>query len=481
MSKKYLSLEEAAQLLGIRTEELMRLREKGDIRGFADRGNWKFKEEDVQDLARQRQVDSDPEVPIFNPGKSQQDSGLILDDEDEIDFNSSDSDVKLAGGKDFSADELDLVLGDDSDVKLTGLDSESDVRLEPPLKTDPELAALGDPSGSDSDVKLIGSDSDSDVKLIPGGDSDSDVQLIDNEATVTEFSMVDEPGGEAGDDSDSDVSLLPGKAEAASVLADDNDLPLPGGSSVLLGGSGILLDADDSGMKLGGGDEDEGITLALDDDSGISLSSGDSGISLEAADSGISLDSIGDSGISLDAPDDFSGTVPMMNAVKDVEATDTQFEIPSLSDDSAYELASDGLEDTRTLELSQVGDEGGLDDAVFEVDDTEGYDDSANAFEDPDELDLDAGAFEEEEEFVEVDGDVFDTVEDGPKFGGPVRAAAPAETEWGLLEFSFLTIASLFMIACGIVLTDLVKNTATASDPNPISSTILDTLGGLYK
>jgi len=44
-SKKYLSLEEAASLLKVKTEELIRLREKGDIRGFADRapGNSKRK------------------------------------------------------------------------------------------------------------------------------------------------------------------------------------------------------------------------------------------------------------------------------------------------------------------------------------------------------------------------------------------------------------------------------------------------------
>ena len=37
ISKKYLSLEEAAALLKVKTEELIRLREKGDVRGFADR------------------------------------------------------------------------------------------------------------------------------------------------------------------------------------------------------------------------------------------------------------------------------------------------------------------------------------------------------------------------------------------------------------------------------------------------------------
>ena len=40
MAKKYLSIEEAAGQLGMTVEQLQRFREKGDIRGFADRGSW---------------------------------------------------------------------------------------------------------------------------------------------------------------------------------------------------------------------------------------------------------------------------------------------------------------------------------------------------------------------------------------------------------------------------------------------------------
>ena len=59
MTKKYLSIEEAAGILGVETSELNRLREKGEIRAFADRGTWKFKQEDVDKLSRSRETDSD--------------------------------------------------------------------------------------------------------------------------------------------------------------------------------------------------------------------------------------------------------------------------------------------------------------------------------------------------------------------------------------------------------------------------------------
>ena len=49
-TKRYLNIDEAAEKLGISKEELNRLRSKGDVRGFADRGTFKFKEEDIDAL-----------------------------------------------------------------------------------------------------------------------------------------------------------------------------------------------------------------------------------------------------------------------------------------------------------------------------------------------------------------------------------------------------------------------------------------------
>ena len=61
MAKKYLSLEEAASLLSMTTDQLMKVREQGDIRGFADRGSWKFREQDIDEFQRSRQADSSPD------------------------------------------------------------------------------------------------------------------------------------------------------------------------------------------------------------------------------------------------------------------------------------------------------------------------------------------------------------------------------------------------------------------------------------
>src|SRR5690606_8449830 len=115
------------------------------------------------------------------------------------------------------------------------------------------------------------------------------------------------------------------------VLDDESGISLGGGSSILLGESGIsLAGPSDSGIGLDlNDDEDSGLTLALDDESGISLDAGESGISLEAIDSGISLHG---SGVSL-SDDRNRGTLPMMDIMGGDDGDKTNFEIPALDDE----------------------------------------------------------------------------------------------------------------------------------------------------
>src|SRR5260221_2316134 len=153
MSKKYLSIEEAAEQLGIASAELNRLREKGMIRAFADRGTWKFKEEDVEKLGRSREADSSPDVPLHHVVTGDSSSDIVIDDHDELADqptiisklpaeDSSDSDVRLM----FD----DAMKVEDSHAAPLPGDSDSDVKLAAPA---PGKSA----DDSDSDVKLAGS------------------------------------------------------------------------------------------------------------------------------------------------------------------------------------------------------------------------------------------------------------------------------------------------------------------------------------
>ena len=48
---KFIQLEEAAKILGVSVEKLNKMRESHEVRGFRDGSSWKFREEDVQQLA----------------------------------------------------------------------------------------------------------------------------------------------------------------------------------------------------------------------------------------------------------------------------------------------------------------------------------------------------------------------------------------------------------------------------------------------
>ena len=156
MAKKYLSIEEAARILGLEPKELNRLREKGEIRAFADRGTWKFRHDEIEELSRSLHADSDPEVPIGDYrdfGQAARTGQIELDE-----ALSSSSEVEYA-------DEKSLREGDSTVVRNSPIDdrsSDSDVRLIADPKPD-----SGTKKGSGS-IAADSGDSDSDVRPDPG-------------------------------------------------------------------------------------------------------------------------------------------------------------------------------------------------------------------------------------------------------------------------------------------------------------------------
>ncbi len=516
MSKKYLSIEEAAAKLGIPAAELNRLREKGTIRAFADRGTWKFKEEDVETLGRSRQADSDPDVPLISARDAGKASDLfgdedVLGDQPTIIRKSgasdsgSDSDVRLIF--DDSINVSDAKSGppeddSDSDVKLAGAtpatpadDSDSDVKL---AGTTPVTPA----DDSDSDVKLAGTaptaplgGSDSDVKLFtddirPKDGSDSDVRLVSS-------------------DSSGEVKLA-GSSAVMPVLSDDDATLVvnPAGSSVIDDESGISL-GEGSGIPLA---SDSGISLERPNDSGISLAD-DSSLVL-TDDSGISL--AGDkppsskgSGISLGKPgpekkkkkevaqaagdsDDLSGTVPLMDVpLASDDLLETQ-EVPSLDDSSGSgDIFGGEGDETNVITLDDE------DDAGYDV--TSEVPRGAAALEDEEE------AVVEEDEAVDVADDLVgeddelaedvfgaededfagEEVESGESLSelpvAPRGMVAAAEQDWGAVTHSALVVSTIAMVACGTVLFDMVRNIwhTDAARHNPVASALLDMFKGM--
>jgi hypothetical protein len=482
-SKKYLSLEEAAAQLRIHIDELIRMREKGEVRGFADRGTWKFRAEDIEELARRRQPDSSPEVPLIAEDDEVGQQPTIITKGRGM---ASDSDVRLVSDDQRkskltgSSAEMVVLPDSDSDVRITNdpqlteRSSDSDVKLVTPKGTD-----------SDSDVRL--SDSDSDVRLAPPGPSDSDVQLVDR-------------GGKKKPGSDSDVTLLPRGAakKPAKELADD--VPLVGASTP---DSGLALAAD-SGIRLSG---DSGISLATD--SGISLQ-GDSGISLQG-DSGIQL--AGDSGIRLDvesgirlsdapksdvkakkkpAPtDELDKSMPMLLPKEDGDAGRTDVEVPLLAESGEMETmklpttAGKKKPDTSVVIFEEGSGEG----SVLEEED-EAYRLSSE-IEEGEELEVAEDILGEDEELEQLE--VFDTdesefeesfVEGGSAVGIPAmgsRIALPYEQEWSAGTVILTGVSAVVMALGAMLAVDLLRVVWGNGSSAVYQGELLGIFAGLFK
>ena len=488
-SKKYLSLDEVAARLGLSADQVNKLREEGRVRGFADRGTWKFKSDDVEEFARSRQPDSAPDVPILGDDESFispsgiQHGSSVIADEDGV----SEQPTVIRGDASGSAifDDEPLLASSDSDVRLVLPEGFS------PADSHPDVTVQGD---SDSDVRLIdegarrtkptGARSDSDVKLVTDeGDTVSDVRLLSGD---------DVPVAKSG--SDSDVALVsPGRKGGGSVFDDEDEIrPLAADSGIALesiADSGIAL--EDSAARGPGGVESS--IISLSEDSGIALSSD------SVKGSGIQVGSPTDSGIALEALNEGGATQPMMRTSgrRSTDYDDTQFEMGA-ADDSEFELATGGSSDSndtsvilfedeaddfapapRTAGRKQPGVESYVaaeGDEVVELDeDFDAFDEGGSA--------VAIGDDDEDLEFEAADEDFdegFQTGESQADFAPTgQRVVVAPEPEFSGATFAGLAATSILLTICGMMMFDLVRSMWGYNDPM-LSSWILGPTKDLF-
>lgn len=486
MAKKYLSLEEAAELLGMRPEDVGRMREKGDLRGFADRGNWKFRSEDIEEALRRRQIDSDPDVNL-----SSDDEGNFFDEPPSSRKkreSGSDSDVRLVAPS-FALDEGDVRT--DPEISLAAPPSDSDVRLasKPGSDSDVKLVSRSD---SDSDVRL--SLSDSDVKLTKSPGSDSDVRLVGGRDIVN-------PG------SDSDVALVSDVAGrerdfGGSAILDDDEgdsLFLPGDSALRLGGdsgielgrpadSGILLEKPKPGSSSSrlfeSKTEPEQFTLAMDSSPKLA---GDAG-------SGSSKSS----GKAPPARDDLDQTAPML-ILDDEEDTvsTTAFEVPMLDDDDDSPAMGSRRDQTETDVLLFDDDEdldGNLATTIRKgsrnVDDDDEFEDLSDSsvaeLENDDVVTFDDADDDDDNVFADADEDAMDSemVEGSSAVGlaaGGVRRPVQREEEWGAGTFSLLALSTVTLVAGTVIAADLMRVISSQGQTAVYSGALVEMIGGFFK
>ncbi len=253
------SLEKAAELLGLTPARLNDLRLKNEIFGTREGSAWKFRIEEVQRFAEERNIS-------LNTNALGEASGILLDDDSlELDFGSADALLQGSSGQVLSGSG-DLSFGTAELAKM----GSSDV-----------LDDASDEGASDTGKPLAGG---SDLQL-------SEDDLFDDEISLGEKGKLVDSAELSSDFEDSDLVLEDSDSSAESALQ------LQGGDS------GVSLGANDSGISfdepfsLGGSDIDD-LELPEDDDIiALEESAGPDSATLLGSDDNFDLTPLEDSGL----------------------------------------------------------------------------------------------------------------------------------------------------------------------------------------
>ncbi|HZV04133.1 MAG TPA: helix-turn-helix domain-containing protein [Gemmataceae bacterium] len=261
--QQYYTLEQAAQILRINPDQLKEMARKKEIRAFQDRSGWRFRAQEIDELARSKGYGSDPELPLGEAAKGKAgDSGnevfnfsLGADDSDDVGLGkeptrsgmrktssskspppkaSSDSDVRLVleGGDVNFAVDSGTSKGPGSKAPVSPppkVGSSSKTRKGPPIQDDSGVRIVPLDQPSDSDVKIVPASPphDSDVpaasKHPAKKKSDSDIRIEELHRGGKADQMVTE---------EIDLDAEQRKAEAAQAKA-TRHRPKPGSSPVL--------------------------------------------------------------------------------------------------------------------------------------------------------------------------------------------------------------------------------------------------------
>jgi excisionase family DNA binding protein len=530
----YLSLEEAAEKLGIPTERLVDLRSQGEVRGFRDGASWKFPEDEIERLADELSdgFGGDFNVELGNESMQPADgsdvnlvaaegegsdvaivtnesggSGLLEFDSGDLELDDPASSGQLnlaiepnsgstgpvtdAELKEISESHPDVLSaeadkgsdGGGSSGSMLNLGGELD---DIKINTESDLSFPGLEPDDDSGEELLGADDDS-IDVLgsdigqPGGSQlsaagASNLEMMDdlNDPGLSDVAPTDPRGADVL----SELDLLSAEQQDSGLITGDSALASSGlGSSV-----GALNDSDLGGLD-DALDDDDDLVIA-DDDDDLVISNAGSDISV-AGDSGINLMSPSDSGLSLESE-------PLDLAGSSISALDLGAELSEggSSGSGGSGEGSGSMVDFQADEEFQLSPSGvGLDadiesdSQVIEVEDSEAIaepiefgdvavaDDplGGDVFGEP-EAASDAFAMDEEGEAIAIDESTSATVAPAGIGGGGY------EVPFSLPQCITLMLILFVLSLGGMLMTDLVRNMWTYSEPTAPVSSLTDSL-----
>lgn len=491
MALKLIPLDEAAVMLGISVDRLNQLRERQQIYGYRDGASWKFKQQDVENLAEDLRAQT-VDVPVAGDSDELADLPLdelesdplaaSLDDSDAIDAQLASDTMLISGGGLPDSDSEEIVLLSDRELGASEPGTSSTIIGKP-----------GTQSPEESDIRLVGP---ADRRQAGG----SDVKLkVDKAANESGLRLVVDPPLEVAPDAPTDLRLEDSDELMHDVLSDSSEDELmiapatppvakapakpakPPQDSAELDLAGP--DSDDefaisgfSSSTAANNPQDSGITLAshdLDDDDLVLSSSGGSDVTLgSAADSGISLASPSDSGLSLEEPLELKASED-----ESLELGGDEFAIASDADSDSADIAPADddflltpIEDALDADAEDSGSQ------VIALDSDSGFGDSGL-------LEGDAGGMLEED-FGAVDGGSMGAgLAASPALATSAMALpgmAPREVPYTLWNIISLVGCAMLLSLTGMMMFDLIRNMWSWDSPYGFNSWLMDTIMGLF-
>lgn len=434
MAGKFVSLQEAAKMIGVTPEALVEMRSKGAIFGYRDGPSWKFKVEEVERVIRERGVEA-----------RESDSGVLNPDDEEFESLISGLSSKILAEKaqEDSASEPGSVLVSEQELGVSATGQSTVIGKEQPEQ----------PKASDSDLRLA---DESSKDLLAGGSGN----------------LVEAPGSKIDLASGSDV--LSGSDLKLASGSGTGPLPAakPGSSAAMRAAKDISL-SDDEDLDLSASDS------ALDEEirpkagstgkgSDVTLGSGDSGINLAPSDSGLSLEEepvdLGGSGVdSLELPEEGIN-------LGDAEGRDEATQVKA---DDEFQLSAEGVQEEESDSGSQV----------IALEDSESFDREA------------ATMLRPGEEAAPLAGDMFQAlapeeavVQEGfeqPALGAApvqpayvsVAALEPAYSVWNVLS---LTAVTLLLALSGMLMVDVMLNMWQFAGTSSVGTGLADAIVAMF-
>lgn len=447
MAGKFVSLQDAAKMIGVTPEALVEMRSKGVIFGYRDGASWKFKVEEVERVIRERGVEA-----------RDSDSGVLSADDEEFEslITGLSSKILAEKAQEESGSEPGSVLVSEQELGISATGQSTIIGKEQPAQ----------PKASDSDLRLA----DESSKDVLGGGSG---KLVEAPGSKLDLAS----GSDVLSGSDLKLASGSGTGEMPAVASGSGTGPVPAikpGSSAAMRAAKDISLSDDEDLDLSASDS------ALDEEirpksgstgkgSDVTLGSGDSGINLAPSDSGISLEEepldLGGSGVdSLELPEDEL----MLGGEADRDEA-TQVKV-----DNEFQLSADVTQEEESDSGSQV----------IALEDSESFDREAATMLRP-----------EEEAAAPLGGEMFQAlapeeavVQEGfeqPTLGVtpaqpayvPAAALEPAYSVWNVLS---LTAVVLLLALSGMLMVDVMLNMWQYEGTSSLGTGLADALVAMF-